>query len=70
MTEFSIPAGKVYLSPMFDCYDGMPVAWNISRKPDAQLVNPAGSSKYAEPGWSGQCLKRDILQTIQPVKDF
>ena len=26
VTEFSIPAGKVYLSPMIDCYDGMPVA--------------------------------------------
>jgi putative transposase len=39
VTEFSIPAGKVYLSPIIDCYDGMPVAWNISCKPDAQLVN-------------------------------
>lgn len=39
VTEFSIPAGKVYLSPVIDCYDGMPVAWNISCKPDAQLVN-------------------------------
>ena len=39
VTEFSIPAGKVYLSPIIDCYDGMPVAWNISSKPDAQLVN-------------------------------
>ena len=39
VTEFSIPAGKVYLSPVIDCYDGMPVAWNISSKPDAQLVN-------------------------------
>ncbi len=24
ITEFSIPAGKVYLSPIIDCYDGMP----------------------------------------------
>ena len=39
VTEFSIPAGKVYLSPMIDCYDGMPVAWNISSTPDAALVN-------------------------------
>lgn len=39
VTEFSIPAGKVYLSPMIDCYDGMPVAWSIGRRPDAQLVN-------------------------------
>ena len=39
VTEFSIPAGKVYLSPMIDCYDGMPVSWNISCTPDTELVN-------------------------------
>lgn len=39
VTEFSIPAGKVYLSPVIDCYDGMPVAWEISTKPDAHLTN-------------------------------
>ena len=39
VTEFSIPAGKVYLSPMIDCYDGMPIAWNISCTPDAHMVN-------------------------------
>lgn len=26
LTEFSIPAGKAYLSPLIDCYDGLPVA--------------------------------------------
>ena len=26
ITEFSIPAGKVYLSPIIDCFDGLPVA--------------------------------------------
>lgn len=26
ITEFSIPAGKVYLSPIIDCFDGMPVS--------------------------------------------
>ena len=39
ITEFSIPAGKVYLSPIIDCFDGMPVSWNVSTSPDAQLVN-------------------------------
>ena len=38
ITEFAIPAGKVYLSPMIDCFDGMPVCWNISTTPDAALV--------------------------------
>lgn len=39
ITEFSIPAGKVYLSPMIDCFDGMPVSWKIGTSPDANMVN-------------------------------
>ena len=39
LTEFSIPAGKVYLSPVVDCYDGMPVAWTIGTSPNAELAN-------------------------------
>ena len=26
ISEFSIPAGKVYLSPIIDCLDGMPIS--------------------------------------------
>ena len=39
ITEFHIPAGKVYLSPIIDCFDGLPVAWTIGTHPDAELVN-------------------------------
>ncbi|MBQ0071142.1 MAG: IS3 family transposase [Spirochaetales bacterium] len=39
ITEFHIPAGKVYLSPMLDCFDGMPVAWTIGISPSAELAN-------------------------------
>lgn len=39
ITEFQIPAGKVYLSPMIDCFDGLVVSWSIGTHPDAQLVN-------------------------------
>ena len=39
ITEFSIPAGKVYLSPIIDCYDGLPVSWKIGKSPNAELVN-------------------------------
>ena len=39
ITEFHIPAGKAYLSPIVDCFDGMLVSWTISTRPDAQLVN-------------------------------
>lgn len=39
ITEFRIPAGKVYLSPIVDCYDGAIVSWTMGTKPDAELVN-------------------------------
>lgn len=39
ITEFQIPAGKVYLSPMIDCFDGLVVSWSIGTRPDADLVN-------------------------------
>lgn len=39
ITEFILPDGKVYLSPIVDCFDGMLAAWNISTVPDATLVN-------------------------------
>ena len=39
ITEFQIPAGKIYLSPMIDCFDGLVVIWTIGTRPDADLVN-------------------------------
>lgn len=39
ITEFRIPAGKVYLSPIIDCFDGIVVSWSISTQPNAELVN-------------------------------
>ena len=39
ITEFHIPAGKVYLSPMIDCFDGGVVAWSLGTSPDAELTN-------------------------------
>jgi len=39
ITEFHIPAGKVYLSPIVDCFDGLLPSWTIGTSPDAELVN-------------------------------
>ncbi|SAL49653.1 integrase catalytic region [Caballeronia cordobensis] len=39
ITEFQIPAGKVYLSPIIDCFDGLVISWSIGTRPDAELVN-------------------------------
>lgn len=44
-TEFKVAKNtKVYLSPVVDCFDGLPAAWSISRHPDSSLV---GSSLKA-----------------------
>ncbi|MET3383331.1 transposase InsO family protein [Variovorax paradoxus] len=39
ITEFQIPAGKVYLSPVIDCFDSLVISWSIGTHPDAELVN-------------------------------
>lgn len=39
ITEFALPAGKVYLSPMLDCFDGTIVSWTIGTRPKEDLVN-------------------------------
>lgn len=39
LTEFSIPAGKIYLSPIIDCFDGMIVSYTIGTSPNGELVN-------------------------------
>ncbi|MFV0381345.1 MAG: DDE-type integrase/transposase/recombinase [Breznakia sp.] len=39
ITEFSIPAGKVYLSAMVDCFDGLVSVWTVGTTPNALLVN-------------------------------
>ena len=39
ITEFALPAGKVYLSVLVDCFDGLLPGWTISTTPDSVLVN-------------------------------
>jgi putative transposase len=39
LTEFSIPAGKVYLSPILDCHGGCVVSWSSGTAPTAELAN-------------------------------
>ena len=39
ITEFHIPAGKIYLSPIIDCFDGMAVSWTIGTSPNSELTN-------------------------------
>ena len=39
ISEFSISAGKVYLSPIIGCLDGMPISWTVGKHPDEKLAN-------------------------------
>ena len=39
ITEFAIPAGKIYLSALVDCFDGLLPTWTIGLRPNAELVN-------------------------------
>ena len=39
ITEFKIGKGKEYLSPIIDCFDGMPITWTVGTSPNAELVN-------------------------------
>lgn len=39
VTQLSIPAGKVYLSPIVDCFDGAVVSWTLSTAPNADMAN-------------------------------
>ena len=54
ITEFRIPAGKVYLSPMIDCFDGMVVSWSIGTRPNAELVNTMLDSAIDKVAASGE----------------
>lgn len=39
VTEFKVGGIKVYLSPIIDCFDGMPASWSLSRHPNKELTN-------------------------------
>ena len=39
ITELAAADGKVYLSPVIDCFDGLVVTWKTSQNPNANLTN-------------------------------
>lgn len=46
ITEFLIPASKVYLSPIIDCIDGMISACKIGTNINVKLVNSMPDEYY------------------------
>lgn len=59
ITEFSIPAGKAYLSVIIDCFDGSPVSWKIDSHPNAQLANDSLSRAVKGKIYHGLILHSD-----------
>ena len=39
ITEFSLCDGKVYLSPLIDCFTGVPITYTIGKSPNSELTN-------------------------------
>lgn len=37
--ELAMDGYKCYLSPVVDCFDGMPAAWSLSLHPDSALCS-------------------------------
>lgn len=49
ITEFGLPDGKVYLSPILDCFDGGLAAWSMGTSPNAELANPGLGAACGKP---------------------
>ena len=47
ITEFALEDGKVYLSPLLDCFDGVPINWIISKSSNKELTNITLKEAYA-----------------------
>ena len=50
ITEFGLPCGKCYLSPVLDCFDGKLVSWSIGTRPSAEFANRGLVAACAEKG--------------------
>lgn len=52
VTQLSVPAGKLYLSPVLDCFDGSIVSWTTSTSPNTEMANSMleAAIRLTEPG--------------------
>ena len=80
ITELQIPAGKVYLSPVIDCFDGLVVSWSIGTHTNANLLDAAidavqGSESrpvihsdrgahYRWPGWLSRVHDAKLVRSM------
>lgn len=59
ITEFSLRDGKVYLSPLIDCFTGAPMTWTIGTSPNADLTNTMLEKGHEIAGSSGMTVHSD-----------
>lgn len=76
ITEFHIRAGKVYLSPIIDCFAGLVISWATGSKPDADLVNTGArcgdrekrgqrrAAHYRWPGWLESVSEAKLVRSM------
>jgi transposase InsO family protein len=76
ITEFHTRAGKVYLSPIIDCFDGLVISWTIGTRPDADLVNTmldaavetiADSDRGGHYRWLGWLERIDAAKLVRSM---
>lgn len=58
ITKLPIPAGKIYLPPTIDCFNGMTVCWSISTSPNVALVNSMLDAPF--PIWKSATISSSI----------
>ncbi len=59
ITEFASTDGKVYLSPLIDCYNGSPITWTIGTSPNAELTNTMLIKAHSIVGDTGLLIHSD-----------
>lgn len=50
ITEFGLNDGKVYLSPLVDCFTGVPITWKMGKSPNSELTNSMLTEAYQQIG--------------------
>lgn len=63
ISEFAASDGKVYLSPLIDCFDGKLVSWATSKHPDSALVEEMLDRAFAELGCTDDRLPGLVIHT-------
>lgn len=59
VTEFALPEGKLYLSPVLDGYNSEVINFTLSRSPDLKQVQTMLDKAFPADSYSGTILHRD-----------